>query len=77
MNIPMGNQPQITVAPRCPHCGSLNCATYRSQGIAAGIEHNGQRYRAQKQYRRCRECGEGFGVVHIKDMMTPRRRRRP
>lgn len=64
MSITIGNKPIVTIAPRCPSCTCADTQINRSQGIY--VEHQGERCRAQKQYRTCRECGRGFGVIHIK-----------
>ncbi len=64
MTIPMGNNPQVGVAPRCDGCGSFNTIAVRSQGFET--EYEGERCRAQKQYRQCRSCGHNFPYVKIK-----------
>lgn len=76
MNIAMGHNPQVVIHPRCPACGSDNTVAYKTQGITGGIDHKGTLCRADKQYRKCRECSEGFPVIQIKGEMANRRRRR-
>lgn len=68
MSIKIGENPQITVAPRCPSCRSLNCATVRSKRVQ--VEHEGQPHVAQKQYRKCRKCGECFGCICVKERVS-------
>ena len=65
MTIPMGENPVVTFAPRCPSCGSTDCGIVRSQRTE--IEHAGEKCRAQKQWRRCRACGHGFPMIHVKE----------
>ena len=74
MNVSNGNYPpQVTHAPRCPECDSVDTGIHRSQGIQ--LNHDGKLCRAQKQYRRCRECGTAFGVIHVKGEIRRRSER--
>lgn len=69
----MSHTPQVSIKPRCPECGSTNCQTCRSQRIT--LSHEGVDHHASKQYRKCRECGEGFPHVVIGEQVKRKRRK--
>ena len=59
------NRTQVTIAPRCPECESVDVPVQRSQRISGGLNHNGRQHEATKQYRLCRVCGCSFPVIKI------------
>lgn len=58
--------PQVVIKPRCWECQSTDTVAVRTKGITGGISYRGKRCKASTQYRKCRECGNGFKVTVVK-----------